>query len=99
MKRFNVDLGGFGLGLGVRSGSGPVMDAKASKLLDSDMSDEEFRDKWLEYAANKILGDHAKVKISLKDCELNFDQTPAKRAHYASWAGDRRSRELRGRSE
>ena len=77
MKRFNVDLGGFGLGL-MRSGSGVAMDAEASKLLDSDMSEEEFKDKWLEYAANKILGEYANVKISLKDGALNFDQTPAK---------------------
>ena len=77
LSKFNVDLGGFGLGL-VRSGSGLVIDAEASKLLDSDMSEEEFKDKWLEYAANKILGEHANVKISLKDGELNFDQTPAK---------------------
>ena len=77
MKRFDVDLGGFGLGL-MRSGSGLVMDAEASKLLDSDMNEEEFKDKWLEYAANKILGEYANVKISLKDGALNFDQTPAK---------------------
>ena len=76
MKRFDVDLGGFGLGL-MRSGSGVAMDAEASKLLDSDMSEEEFKDKWLEYAANKILGEYANVKISLKDGALNFDQTPA----------------------
>ncbi len=78
LSKFNVDLGGFGTGLGMRSGSGLVMDAEASKLLDSDMNEEEFKDKWLEYAANKILGEHANVKISLKDGELNFDQTPAK---------------------
>ena len=78
MKRYDVDLGGFGPGLGMRSGSGLIMDAKASKLLDSDMSEEEFKNKWLEYAANKILGEYANVKISLKDGELNFDQTPAK---------------------
>ena len=78
LSKFNVDLGGFGLGLGMRSGSGLIMDAKASKLLDSDMSEEEFKDKWLEYAANKILGEYANVKISLKNGALNFDQTPAK---------------------
>ena len=78
LSKFNVDLGGFGPGLGMRSGSGLIMDAKASKLLDSDMSEEEFKNKWLEYAANKILGEYANVKISLKDGELNFDQTPAK---------------------
>lgn len=78
LSKFNVDLGGFGTGLGMRSGSGLIMDANASKLLDSDMSEEEFKDKWLEYAANKILGEYANVKISLKDGTLNFDQTPAK---------------------
>ena len=78
LSKFNVDLGRFGPGLGMRSGSGLIMDAKASKLLDSDMSEEEFKDKWLEYAANKILGEYANVKISLKDGTLNFDQTPAK---------------------
>lgn len=78
LSKFNVDLGGFGPGLGMRSGSGLIMDAKASKLLDSDMSEEEFKDKWLEYAANKILGEYANVKISLKDGALNFDQTPTK---------------------
>ena len=79
LSKFNVDLGGFGLGLGMRSGSGLIMDAKASKLLDSDMSEEEFKDKWLEYAANKILGEYANVKISLNDGALNFNQTPAKK--------------------
>ena len=78
LSKFNVDLGGFGPGLGMRSGSGLIMDSQASKLLDSDMSEEEFKDKWLEYAANKILGEYANVKISLKDGTLNFDQTPAK---------------------
>ena len=78
MKRFNVDLGWFGPGLSMRSGSGLIMDAEASKLLDSDMSEEEFKDKWLEYAANKILGEYANVKISLENGTLNFDQTPAK---------------------
>ena len=78
LSKFNVDLGGFGPGLSMRSGSGLIMDAEASKLLDSDMSEEEFKDKWLEYAANKILGEYANVKISLKDGALNFDQTPAK---------------------
>ena len=78
LSKFNVDLGGFGTGLGMRSGSGLIMDARASKLLDSDINEEEFKDKWLEYAANKILGEYANVKISLKDGTLNFDQTPAK---------------------
>ena len=63
LSKFNVDLGGFGSGLGMRSGNGLIMDAEASKLLDLDMSEEEFKDKWLEYAANKILGKYANVKI------------------------------------
>ena len=79
LSKFNVDLGGFGTGLGMRSGSGLIIDAKASKLLDSDMNEEEFKDKWLEYAANKILGEYANVKISLNDGALNFNQTPAKK--------------------
>ena len=79
LSKFNVDLGGFGTGLGMRSGSGLVMDAEASKLLDSDINEEEFKDKWLEYAANKILGEYANVKISLNDGALNFNQTPAKK--------------------
>ena len=54
------------------------MDAEASKPLDLDMSEEEFKDKWLECAGNKILGERANVKILLKDGALNFDQTPAK---------------------
>ena len=78
LSKFNVDLGGFGPGLGMRSGSSLIMDAEASKLLDSDMSEEEFKDKWLEYAANKILGEYANVKISLENGTLNFNQTPAK---------------------
>ena len=78
LSKFNVDLGGFGPGLGMHSGSGLIMDAEASKLLDSDMTEEEFKDKWLKYAANKILGEYANVKISLKNGALNFNQTPAK---------------------
>ena len=78
LSKFNVDLGGFGTGLGIRSGSGLIMDAEASKPLDLDMSEEEFKDKWLEYAGNKILDERANVKISLKNGALNFDQTPAK---------------------
>ena len=50
-----------------------------AKLLDSDMDLEKFKDKWLEVAAEKILGENAKVKISLKDGKLNFDQISGKR--------------------
>jgi len=40
---------------------------------------EKFKDKWLEVAAEKILGENARVKISLKDGKLNFDQISGKR--------------------
>lgn len=99
LSKFNVDLGGFGTGLGMRSGSGLIMDAKASKLLDLNMSEEEFKDKWLEYAANKILGEYANVKISLKDGALNFDQKPSKERITLLRQEIEDPRELRGRSE
>ena len=99
LSKFNVDLGGFGTGLGMRSGSGLIMDAEASKLLDLNMSEEEFKDKWLEYAANKILGGYAKVKISLKDGMLNFNQKPSKERITLLRQEIEDPRELRRRSE
>ena len=78
-KNLNVDdvrtdLGGVGTGFM----PGFVMLREITDLLDSDMDIDKFKDKWLEFAAEKILGDHASVKISLKDGKLNFDQTPEK---------------------
>ena len=78
-KNLNVDdvrtdLGGVGTGFM----PGFVMLREITDLLDSDMDIDKFKDKWLEFAAEKILGDHANVKISLKDEKLNFDQTPEK---------------------
>ncbi|EET80707.1 hypothetical protein CSHOW_1196 [Campylobacter showae] len=78
-KNLNVDdvrtdLGGVGTGFM----PGFVMLREVTDLLDSDMDIDKFKDKWLEFAAEKILGDHASVKISLKDGKLNFDQTPEK---------------------
>ena len=78
-KNLNVDdvrtdLGGVGTGFM----PGFVMMREITDLLDSDMDIDQFKDKWLEFAAEKILGDHANVKISLKDGKLNFDQTPEK---------------------
>jgi len=78
-KNLNVDdvrtdLGGVGTGFM----PGFVILREITDLLDSDMDIDKFKDKWLEFAAEKILGDHASVKISLKDGKLNFDQTPEK---------------------
>jgi len=77
MSAFNVDLGSFGVGH--TKGAGLKMAVDMAKLLDSDMDLEKFKDKWLEVAAEKILGENARVKISLKDGKLNFDQISGKR--------------------
>ena len=77
MSAFNVDLGSFGVGN--TKGIGLKMAVDMAKLLDSDMDLEKFKDKWLEVAAEKILGENTKVKISLKDGKLNFDQISGKR--------------------
>ena len=52
---------------------------EARNLLDSDLSIDEFKDKWLEFTAEKILGEHANVKISFKDGALQYEQTSAKK--------------------
>ncbi|MFC2427410.1 MAG: hypothetical protein ACFNTA_00335 [Campylobacter sp.] len=77
MSVFNVDIGSFGVGN--TKGTGLKMAVDMAKLLDSDMDLEKFKDKWLEVAAEKILGENAKVKISLKDGKLNFDRISGKR--------------------
>ena len=77
MGAFSVDLGSFGVGN--TKGTGLKMAVDMAKLLDSDMDLEKFKDKWLEVAAEKILGENAKVKISLKDGKLNFDRISGKR--------------------
>jgi len=77
MGAFNVDLGSFGVGH--TKGTGLKMAVDMTNLLDSDMDLEKFKDKWLEVAAEKILGENAKVKISLKDGKLNFDRISGKR--------------------
>ena len=77
MSVFNVDLGSFGVGN--TKGIGLKMAVDMAKLLDSDMDIDKFKDKWLEFTAEKILGENAKVKISLKDGKLNFDQISGKR--------------------
>ena len=77
MSAFNVDIGSFGVGN--TEGTGLKIAVDMAKLLDSDMDLEKFKDKWLEVAAEKILGESAKVKISLKDGKLNFYQISGKR--------------------
>ena len=77
MSVFNVDIGSFGVGH--TKGIGLKMAVDMTNLLDSDMDLEKFKDKWLEVTAEKILGENAKVKISLKDGKLNFDQISGKR--------------------
>ena len=77
MSAFNVDIGSFGVGN--TEGTGLKIAVDMAKLLDSDMDLEKFKDKWLEVAAEKILGENAKVKISLKDGKLNFDRISGKR--------------------
>ena len=52
---------------------------EARNLLDSDLSIDKFKDKWLEFTAEKILGEHANVKISFKDGALQYEQTSAKK--------------------
>ena len=78
-KNLNVDdirtdLGGVGTGFM----PGFVMLREITDLLDSDMDIDKFKDKWLEFTAEKILGEYANVKISLANGALNFDQTTAK---------------------
>ena len=52
---------------------------EATNLLDSDLSIDDFKDKWLEFTAERILGEHANVKISFKDGALHYEQTSAKK--------------------
>lgn len=52
---------------------------EATNLLDSDLSIDDFKDKWLEFTAERILGEHANVKISFKDGTLSYEQTSAKK--------------------
>ena len=52
---------------------------EATNLLDSDLSVDKFKDKWLEFTAERILGEHANVKISFKDGALSYEQTSAKK--------------------
>ncbi|EMG31333.1 hypothetical protein H740_01837, partial [Campylobacter showae CC57C] len=96
MGAFSVDLGSFGVGH--TKGIGLKMAVDMAKLLDSDMDLEKFKDKWLEVAAEKILGENAKVKISLKDGKLNFDRISGKRPAVFWGTRDGKAGKLRRRS-
>ena len=48
------------------------LNREATNLLDSDLSIDKFKDKWLEFTAERILGEHANVKISFKDRALQY---------------------------
>ena len=75
-NEFHIHLGSFGSG--ETKGMGLGMEPLMTELLDSDIDLEEFKDKWLEFTAERILGEYANVKISLANGALNFDQTTAK---------------------
>ena len=55
------------------------LNREARNLLDSDLSIDKFKDKWLEFTAERILGEHANVKISFKDGAFQYEQTSAKK--------------------
>ena len=68
------------LGILINHDNGALhLSREATNLLDSDLSINEFKDKWLEFTAERILGEHANVKISFKDGALQYEQTSAKK--------------------
>jgi len=68
------------IGIMINHANGTLyLSREATNLLDSDLSIDEFKDKWLEFTAERILGEHANVKISFKDGALQYEQTSAKK--------------------
>ncbi|WP_103621194.1 hypothetical protein [Campylobacter concisus] len=68
------------LGIIINQNNGALhLSPEARNLLDSDLSIDDFKDKWLEFTAERILGEHANVKISFKDGALHYEQTSAKK--------------------
>ena len=68
------------LGIMINHNNGALhLNREATNLLDSDLSVDKFKDKWLEFTAERILGEHANVKISFKDGALSYEQTSAKK--------------------
>ena len=80
-KTYNISASATdALGIIINQNNGALhLSPEARNLLDSDLSIDEFKDKWLEFTAEKILGEHANVKISFKDGALHYEQTSAKK--------------------
>ena len=80
-KTYNMSAGATDtLGIITNHSNGTLyLSREAINLLDSDLGTNEFKDKWLEFTAEKILGEHANVKISFKDGALSYEQTSAKK--------------------
>ncbi|MGF7477871.1 hypothetical protein [Campylobacter concisus] len=80
-KTYNISASATdALGIIINQNNGALhLSPEARNLLDSDLSIDEFKDKWLEFTAEKILGEHANVKISFKDGALSYEQTSAKK--------------------
>ena len=80
-KTYNISASATdALGIIINQNNGALhLNREARNLLDSDLSIDEFKDKWLEFTAERILGEHANVKISFKDGALHYEQTSAKK--------------------
>ena len=80
-KTYNISASATdALGIMINHNNGALhLSPEARNLLDSDLSIDEFKDKWLEFTAERILGEHANVKISFKDGALQYEQTSAKK--------------------
>ncbi|MGP1360755.1 hypothetical protein [Campylobacter sp.] len=76
IKKYKMN---FNDGMGNHALGGLYLRHEAQSLLDSSLSADEFKDKWLEYTTEKILGEHANVKISFKDGALHYEQNSAKK--------------------
>ena len=81
-KTYNISASATdALGIMINHNNGALhLSPEARNLLDSDLSIDKFKDKWLEFTAERILGEHANVKISFKDGALHYEQTSAKNA-------------------
>ncbi|MBF0901784.1 MAG: hypothetical protein HXK57_03985 [Campylobacter concisus] len=73
-KTYNISASATdALGIMINHANGALhLSREATNLLDSDLSIDDFKDKWLEFTAERILGEHANVKISFKDRALQY---------------------------
>lgn len=76
IKKYKMN---FADGIGSHALGGLYLRRESEELLNSSLSVDEFKDKWLEFTTEKILGEHANVKISFKDGALSYEQTSAKK--------------------